>query len=73
MMKRFILTIAILFIGSPVMAKTYEGKIILKPPAVARSITVQAEANSPSEAMKIIEAQYSGKIKQWTKRPSPKR
>lgn len=69
---RFILAIAILFVGNTVMAKTYEGSIILKE-GTGSSVPVTAEANSPSEAKRIIEAQYAGQIKRWFKTPSPKR
>lgn len=51
--------------------KTYEGRIVLKPGG--SSIPVRAEASNPSEAKKIIEAQYAGKIKQWAKTPNPVR
>lgn len=69
---RFILATAILLMGSTVMAKTYEGRIVLKD-GPATSVPVSAEANSPSEAKRIIEAQYHGRIKRWFKTPSPKR
>ena len=45
------------------MAKNYEGKINLK--AGGNPITVTATANTPQEAKKIIEAQFSGQLKSW--------
>ena len=70
-MKRLLLTAAILLFGSPVMAKTYVGRIILK--SSPQSIPVQTEAANPSQAKKIIEAQFAGQIKRWFTNPSPKR
>lgn len=52
--------------------KTYEGSIILKS-GTGSSIKVRAEASNPSEAKKIIEAQFAGQIKRWTRTPNPVR
>ncbi len=51
------------------MAKTYEGRIYLK--SGGSSVAVRAEANSPSAAKKIIEAQFAGQIKRWARSPNP--
>jgi hypothetical protein len=53
------------------MAKNYEGRINLK--AGGNPVIVTATANTPQEAKKIIEAQFSGQLKSWFTVPHEKR
>lgn len=52
---------------APAMAKLWEGKIYIT--GVPSPITVRAEAASPGAAKRIIESQYAGKFKRWSKLP----
>lgn len=73
-MKHFALALATtLAFGETAMAKpkTYEGKIQLT--TGGTSISVRCEAESGSQARKIIEAQYGDRLKRWTKSPQPVR
>ena len=52
------------------MAREYEGRINLK--SGGNPVIVTVTANTPSEAKKILEAQYSGQIKSWFTIPHEK-
>lgn len=47
--------------------KTYEARIVLT--SSATSIVVRIQARNPSDAKKLIEAQYGSQFKRWASSP----